>query len=160
MLKIIKLKTDAAEERIINTAMKLLEESNPIFIEFKENYKIKMKSRNQSQNHHLDNRLLRIRHKMKYNSLLTNEKLWEWKIVESEACSFCGTYSENIDHLLNSCEILKPLLDKIRARTRRNWKVKPSELDRLIGARLESSREGKAEKLFLKALWRTWGIKH
>ena len=160
MLGIIKLKTDAAEERILNTAKKYLEEGNPILVEFEENFKKEIKSRNQTRNHHLDNRLLRIRHKIKYNSLLTNEKLKEWKILESEACSFCGTVEENIDHLLNDCEILKPLWDKIRERTRRSWRVKPNLLDRLIGMRRESNGESKAEKLFLKALWRTWGIKH
>ena len=160
MFKILKLKTNSAEERILNTAKNHLEESSEILTKFEDNYKTEIKIRNQSRNHHLDNRLLRIRHKMKYDSLLTNEKLKAWKIIESETCSFCGTCTENIDHLLNNCTILKPVWDKIGERTRRSWKASPNQLDKLIRARLERSGERKAEKLFLKALWRVWGIKH
>ena len=101
-----------------------------------------------------------MRHKIKYDGLLTNEKLKEWKIIENETCSFCRTISENLDHLLNNCEIMKPLWDKVRERTRRSWKTSSNQLDKLIGTRLESSGKKKAKKLFLKALWRVWGIKH
>ena len=68
MLGIIKLKTDAAEERILNTVRKMLEESNPILVKFEGNYMKEIKARNQTRNHHLDNRLLRLRHKIKYNT--------------------------------------------------------------------------------------------
>ena len=160
MTKILKLKTDAAEERILNTTKNHLEESNDTLTKFEENYKCEIKARNQSRNHHLDNRLLRIRHKIKYDALLTNEKLKAWKIIERETCSFCGTCTEDIYHLLNNCVILKPLWDKVGERTSRGWRTNQSQLDKLIGTRLDSSGKKKAEKLFLKALWRVWGIKH
>ena len=77
MLNILKLNTDAAEERILTTAKKALEESNPSLANFEENLGLEITKRNQSSNSHLDNRLLRIRHKLKYYSLLTNKKLFE-----------------------------------------------------------------------------------
>ena len=113
MTKILKLKKDAAEERIVNTAKKFVGENKTLLTKFEENYRKEIIARNQSKNHHLDNKLLRIRHKIKYDELLTNDRLKEWKIIDNETCSFCGTFVENLGHLLNNCEILKPLWDKV-----------------------------------------------
>ena len=159
-LNILKLKTNSAEERILNTAKKYLEESNPALINLEGNLNAEIKRRNQSLNNHLDNKLLRLRYKMRYNSLLTNKKLHEWKITDSEVCSFCGTFVEDIGHLLNECVVLKPLWDIVEDTTRIRWKVKMTQLDKLIGLRLDGVGRRKVEKLFLKVLWRLWGIKH
>ena len=113
-LNILKLKTNVAKERILNTARKYLEESNPTLINFEENVAAEIKRRNQSLNNHLDNKVLRIRHKSRYDSLLTNWKLHEWKIVKSEVCSFCGIFTENMDYLLNNCKVLKALWDDVK----------------------------------------------
>ena len=88
--------------------------------------------RNQAANSHLDNRLLRLSYKLKYDALLTNKKLCEWKVIDSKVCSFCGTCMEDMNHLLNDCEILKPLWDIVEERTLSCWKVKMSQLDKFL----------------------------
>ena len=108
----------------------------------------------------MDNKLLRIRQKLKYDSLLTNAKLHEWKVIDSGICSFCGTHLEDLDHLLNNCIVLKPLWDEVEEKSRCYWRVGLTGLDKRIGSRLNGVGKRKAEKLFLKVLWRLWGIKH
>ena len=147
-LNILKLKTDAAEERILTTARKALEESNPSLVTFEENLGSEIIKRNQSSNSHLDNRLLRLRHKLKYDSLLTNKKLFDWKIINSEVCKFCGIDTEDMEHLLNDCEILKPLWDIVEERTLTCWRVKMSQLDKFVGSRLDGAGKRKAENFF------------
>ena len=159
-LNILKLKTDAAEERILTTAKKALEESNPSLVNFEENLGSEIMKRNQSSNSYLDNKLLRLCHKLKYDSLLTNKKLFEWKVIDSEVCKFCGVDTEDMDHLLNGCEILKQLWDIAEERTLTCWRVKLSQLDKYVGSRLNGAGKRKEEKLFLKVLWCLWGIKH
>ena len=110
-LNMLKLNASSAEERILNTAKKFIEGDNPSLIMLINNAGSEIKRRNQAANSHLDNKLLRLRHKLKYNALLTNEKLKEWKIIESEACSFCGIAKEDIVHLLNDCEVFKTAVE-------------------------------------------------
>ena len=111
-------------------------------------------------NPHLDNKLIRIRHKMKYGALLTNDRLHEWGLTKDKNCSFCGKFPEDIDHLLSGCEILSPLWEKARNITQQKWKVSQNILDKKIGIRLVCKGERKTEKLFLKIMWQLWGIKH
>ena len=152
-LNILKLNASSAEERILTTAKKVQEESNPSLVTFQENVKSEIIRRNQAANNHLDNNLLRLRHKLKFDSLLTNKKLYDWKVIDSEVCSFCGLYSEDMKHLLNDCEVLKPLWDIYKERTHSCWKVRMSQLDKYVGSRLDGVGKRKAEKLFLKVLW-------
>ena len=149
-LIILKLKTTKAEERILNMARKTLEESDLTLIKFEKNLEAEIKNRNQAKNNHLDNRMLRLRHKLRYDSLLTNAKLYEWKIMESKVCSFCGTHSEDMDHLLSKCEILKPLWEEVEEKKHYFWRVNMSQLDKYVGSRLKGMGKRKAEKLFLK----------
>ena len=79
--KIIKLKTDAAKERILKIARKTLGEKTTQFEKFEEKVDNEIMKRNQSTNSHLDNKLIRIRQKMKFGALLTNDKLYEWGSV-------------------------------------------------------------------------------
>ena len=65
IINILKLKTETAKERIIKTAELALEENNQQFIKFMERKDLEIKERNQSNNAHLDNRLIRIRQKLK-----------------------------------------------------------------------------------------------
>ena len=159
-LVMLKLKTTQAEERILNTAKKTLEESDQTLAKFESELELEIKKRNQSRNNHLDNKLLRIRQKLKYDSLLTNAKLHAWKVIDSGNCSFCGTHLEDLDHLLNVCIVLKPLWDEVEEKSRCYWKAGMSKLDKCVGSRLDGMGKRKAEKLFLKVLWRLWGIKH
>ena len=92
--------------------------------------------------------------------MLTNKKLFEWKVIDSAICKFCGAEIEDMEHLLNNCASLKPLWEIVEERTLTCWKVKLSQLDKYVGSRLDGKRKRKAEKLFLKVLWALWGIKH
>ena len=159
-LVMLKLESSQAEERILKTAKKTLEASDQALIKFEAELGLEIKKRNQSKNNHLDNKLLRIRQKMKYDSLLTNDKLKEWKVIDDGNCSFCGTLPENLDHLLNNCAVLKPLWEEVEEKSRCYWGAGLTGLDKSIGSRLDGSGKRKAEKLFLKVLWRLWGIKH
>ena len=157
---ILKLKTGKAEERILNTAKKTRVESDQALVKFEAELEHEIKKRNQSRNNYLDNKLLRIRHKLKYDSLLTNAELYAWKVIENGNCSFCGTHLEDLDHLLNFCIVVKPLWEEVEEKSRCNWRVGLTGLDKRIGSRLDGIGKRKAEKLFLKVLWRLWGIKH
>ena len=160
IVKIIKLNTDAAKERILKIARKTLGEKNSQFAKFEEKIDHEIIKRNQSTNPHLDNKLIRIRQKMKYGALLTNDKLHEWGLTKDKNCSFCGKFPEDIDHLLSGCEILSPLWEKAKNTTQQKWKVSQNLLDKMIGIRQNGRGERKAEKLFLKIMWQLWGIKH
>ena len=160
IVKLLELKPYTAKERIRKTAKKTLEENNPKFAKFQERADHEIKNRNQSRNAYLDNKLIRIRRKLKYESLITNYKLNEWGIVTEKNCSFCGKFPEDIDHLLTTCENLEPLWKKAREIAEQFWKVTQNLLDKKIGLDLKGEGERKAEKLFLKIMWQLWGIKH
>ena len=153
IVKILKLKTDAVKERILKIARKTLVGKDPQFAKFKEKSDHEIKKRNQSGNAHLDNKLIRIRQKIKYGALITNDKLHEWGLIKEKNCSFCGKFPEDIDHLLSWCEILGPLWEKAKEITQQKWRITQNLLDKKMGMRLESGRERKAEKLFLKIVW-------
>ena len=125
-----------------------VEESNPSLANFEENLGLEITKRNQSSNNHLDNRLLRLCHKLKYDSLLTNKKLFEWKVIDSALCKFCGVEIEDMEHLLNNCASLKPLWEIVEERTLTCWKVKLSQLDKYVGSRLDGNKEKKGGKTF------------
>ena len=98
-------------------------------------------------NPHLDNKLIRIRQKMKYGALLTNNKLYEWGLAKEKNCSFCGKIPEDIDHLLSGCEILEPIWEKARETTQQKWKVSQNLLDKKIGIKIERQRRKKDRKI-------------
>ena len=160
IVKILKLKTDAAKERILKMARKTLGENTSQFTKFEEKIDNEIIKRNQSTNPHLDNKQIRIRQKMIFGALLTNDKLYEWGLTEEKKCSFCGKFPEDIDHLLSGCEILSPVWEKAKNITQQKWKVSQNLLDKKIGIRQNSGGERRAEKLFLKIIWQLWGIKH
>ena len=160
IVKLLKLKPKAAKERILKTVKKTLKDNDLSFKKFSERAELEIKNRNQSRNVHLDNRLIRMRKKLKYSSLITNDKLNEWGIEVEKNCSFCGKVPEDIDHLLTTCEKLEPLWKKAREIAEQKWKVTLNLLDKKIGVELKGRRERKAEKLFLKIMWQLWGIKH
>ena len=160
IMKLLKLNADAAKERVIKTAKNTLEESNPGLAKFVEEIEKEIKARNQSNNRHLDNKLVRIRKKLKYGALVTKGELFKWKITDNNNCSFCGLIEESLDHLLIECEALKTLWEGANNITKKKWKITPSILDKRIGLKTSNEGNDKAEKLFLRIVWRLWGIKH
>ena len=146
IMKLLKLREEAAKERVIKTAKNTLEESNPGLANFVEKMEGEIKSRNLSNNRHLDNKLLRIRKKIKYGALVTKSELHKWKITEDNNCSFCGIQEENLEHLLVECKTLEPLWKKAESIIKRKWNLSPNILDKKMGLKLRGEASKKAEK--------------
>ena len=101
--KLLKLKPDAVKERILKIAEKTLGENYTKFAKFLERADHEIKYRNQSNNAHLEKKLIRIRRKLKYSLLITNDRLHEWGIVTEKNCSFYRKFPED-----------RPLVDCMR----------------------------------------------
>ncbi len=49
-----------------------------------------------------------------HNAITTNDKLLEWKILDSDRCTFCGTSVETITHLFWECQVAQQLWNRLR----------------------------------------------
>ncbi len=48
-----------------------------------------------------------------HRTLVTNEKLYKWKLKDKELCSFCQEEIETIEHIFLECEVTKHFVHKV-----------------------------------------------
>jgi len=48
-----------------------------------------------------------------HNTLITNEKLFKWKMVETDLCIFCEEEIEDLKHIFLDCEVIKMFWQKL-----------------------------------------------
>lgn len=53
-------------------------------------------------------------------ALVTNHKLWLWKIIDDESCSFCGNHIEDEVHLFFDCSKIRVLWEDLKEFLRSN----------------------------------------
>ncbi len=54
-----------------------------------------------------------FQYRVMHRTLVTREKLYEWKMSESDLCTFCDEEIETIEHLFLECEVIKAFFKKI-----------------------------------------------
>ena len=53
--------------------------------------------------------------------IFTNAKLFEWKLVQSPLCSFCGIEEETIKHFFIDCNVTKLFFHKVKIWLGKTW---------------------------------------
>ena len=54
-----------------------------------------------------------FQYRLMYRAIITNIQLNHWGMVDSDSCSFCGSYRESYQHLFHNCIIIRELWTKV-----------------------------------------------
>ena len=62
----------------------------------------------------LNTKLRSFHFRLLHHSIVTNEKLFRWKILDTDKCTFCNVAVENTFHLIWECQVAKTIWDQIK----------------------------------------------
>ncbi len=86
----------------------------------------------------LSTKLRSFHFRLLHNAVTTNDKLFKWKILENDLCTFCGVATESIIHLLWECDVAQQLWNQLsifcKQKSNRNVKLSCKNIifDRIV----------------------------
>ena len=80
-------------------------------------------------------KLREFQYKILHSTLITNEKLYQWGMIENNSCTFCHNFTETILHLFLECEVSRGLWNDIAEYLARlcNFRIEMSDVDIILG---------------------------
>ena len=80
-------------------------------------------------------KLREFQYKILHSTLITNEKLYQWGMIENNICTFCHNFTETILHLFLECDVSRGLWNDIAEYLARlcNFRIEMSDVDIILG---------------------------